>query len=574
MWAKSDCSRRAFLAGAAGAAWVAGRHAAVARPWAESRVDTEKPTVPIEIVRSHDARIEELLERQVTDPASAWCGASPDEFGLYWPHSAARVLEAFTASLLTPASRFYESRVLAERMRLAAQFLDREQSGQGFVTLPTANYNSPPDTGFVVRNVATAALLARRHGAHDVEKLTTSFLRRAGGGLAVGGVHTPNHRWVISAALAQINELHPDPSFVRRIDQWLAEGIDITEDGFYSERSTLGYGPTCNNAFIAMARTLERPGLLQPVRENLDATFYLIHPGNEVVTEISRRQDADSRGGRGLSRYWFAAQYLAVRDRNSRYAALAELARETPSLPEVMEYPELLQPGPDAVALPDSYERRFETVGLTRIRRGETSATLLLGNSRFFSVRRGDAVVNAVRLATSFFGKGQFVPDSMEKTPEGYVLRQRVIEGPYYQPFDPPRRIGSSVEAWYGAREERPKSEVSHLEQEALITELPNGFRLRLRSSGPTKMPVSVEINLREGGALGGATAAPRVAEAWLLAEGGGTYRVGATQIRLGPGAHPHEYTQIRDTEPKLRGPSVYVTGYTPFVHTIEIAWS
>jgi hypothetical protein len=568
---RSDVTRRAFLTSVGAAAVVAGRGLPLGAGVSAAAQDT---AVPREIVARNEARVDELLRVQVTDPQSPWRGACPNEFGLHWPHSAARILEALTAAFLTPASKFHKDRVLVERMRLAAGFLDRDQNEKGNITLPISNYESPPDTAFVVRNVAPAAVLARRHGERDLEALTESFLRRAGGGMATGGVHTPNHRWVVSAALAQVNDLYPDPSFVRRIDQWLAETIDINKDGLYSERSTLGYGPTVNNALIIMAAKLERPELLDPVRRNLDATMHLMHPGNEVVTEISRRQDADGRRDRTISRYWFAAQYLAVHDGNGQYATLADLHPDAAGLSEVMEYPELLNRGPERATLPTTYEQELSTVGLTRIRRGETSANLLLDDRRLFSVRRGDAVINGVCFATAFLGKGQFVADTVEKRANGYHLLQRTVEGPYYQPFDPPRQIGASVGEWYGVREQRPKSEISYLDQSATVTELPNGFRVRCRASGPTGMPVSVEINFREGGRFEGVTPAPRVADAWLLAPDGGTYSLGRNQIRFGPGAHPHGYTQVEGTAGKLPGPSVYVTGYVPFDHTIEFDWS
>jgi hypothetical protein len=59
------------------------------------------------------------------------------------------------------------------------------------------------------------------------------------------------------------------------------------------------------------------------------------------------------------------------------------------------------------------------------------------------------------------------------------------------------------------------------------------------------------------------------VEEGFVLTEGYGTYRAGSDAIRFGPGAHAHMYTQVRGAEPKLDGPGVYITGFTPFDHTL-----
>ncbi len=65
--------------------------------------------------------------------------------------------------------------------------------------------------------------------------------------------------------------------------------------------------------------------------------------------------------------------------------------------------------------------------------------------------------------------------------------------------------------------------------------------------------------------------AAPHVENenAFLLKDGFAKYRVGADVIRFGPGQCEHVYTQVRGAHAKLPGPSVYVTSYTPFQHTL-----
>ena len=220
------------------------------------------------VVERNDAAVRAALQSQITDPASPNRGSVPDQFGLHSAGSASGVVETLAASFVHPRSAFHRSAVLLERIRIVAGFLERAQSPQGNIDLLTTNFNSPPDTGFVVHNVATAAAIGRLHGAEDIVTVLRPFLVRAGAGMAEGGVHTPNHRWVICSALAQINELFPDARHVRRIDQWLAEGIDIDRDGQFTERSTLTYNVVTDRALLVMAVKLKRPELLEPVRQN------------------------------------------------------------------------------------------------------------------------------------------------------------------------------------------------------------------------------------------------------------------------------------------------------------------
>jgi hypothetical protein len=517
-------------------------------------------------IARNDAAVESILGAQVTDRSSPFRGGVPDQFGLHLAASAGGLVEACTASFVQRGSRFFRRAETLDRIRLAADFLERAQSPQGNIDLPTTNFNSPPDTGFVVHNVATAAAIALRHGAPEIAAALRPFLLRAGQGMAAGGVHTPNHRWVISSALAQINEIAPDPRWVRRIDEWLTEGIDIDRDGQYTERSTLTYNVVTDRALVVMSAKLGRPALLEPVRENLRALMYLLHADGEVVTEISRRQDQYTRGG--IAGYWFPLTYLALTDRDGRFAALARQAADGARLSTILEYPALLeQPLVPSQPLPDDYEKTFPDVGIVRIRRGLLSATLVQGgSSRVMTLRYGDAVIEGVRFATSFFGKGQFIPDTAEKLAGAFRFRQ-ALEGPYYQP------IGRVVtpETWTRTRSERRQTEISRLEQRAEISEVRGGFRLRVQATGTVGVPLAVEVTFREGGRIEGGTPVQGSPGSFVLERGSATYRAGRHAIRFGPGAAPHRYVQLRGAEPKLAGQTVYVTGFTPFDQTFTI---
>ncbi len=521
-----------------------------------------KTQIDAGLVRRHDEYIDRGLAAQVTDPASRGYGCVPNAHGIFNPEPAAGWIEACTAAYLYQGSRFHKSALLFERIKLAADFLTRTQHPDGLVDYLDTNFDSAPDAAFTAWSVATAACLTSRSGERELLALIEPFLRKAAAGMVIGGIHTPNHRWVVSSALAQINEVFPDPSYVRRIDQWLAEGIDLDADGQFTERSTTVYNPICDRSFLVMAVKLKRPELLTPVRTNLESMLYLLHSDFEVVTEISRRQDQNVRGN--MSGYWFPLRYLAIHDSNGRFAAIAGRYTDTAaSLSMLMEYPEMLEALPPSIPPPDNYTREMNALGIVRFRRGLESSTLLAGQPKFFATRNGGAVIEGVRFASAFFGKGQFLAPSIEKQDGRYILRQR-LEAGYYQPLDPPLRVTSSN--WSELRNRRKRTENCTLDQTAELLQIPTGYRLRIRTDGTDGVPVAVEINLREGGKLEGCDE--------ILSSGYARYSISGASLRFGPGIGQHRWTQLRGALPKLPGRSVYLTGFTPFDHTLEITKS
>ena len=210
-------SRRRFLQVAG--AGVAG--ATIGARVREARASERDPAGVFErLVRANDARLPALLERQGDRPRPTRGGArfetstpSPPPAGPRasrrpsWPPSpppgpGTRARRRSRTGSAWPRARF-----------LALQHSD------GTIDLPTTNFHSPPDTAFVLEPVCASLSVVRRtrpdvppRAVADLER----FARAAGEALVVGGIHTPNHRWVVCAALARLHALFPDPRYVAR----------------------------------------------------------------------------------------------------------------------------------------------------------------------------------------------------------------------------------------------------------------------------------------------------------------------------------------------------------------------
>jgi hypothetical protein len=538
-----------------------------------------------ELIAANDERVRGLLPKQERRSGRRWHGSIPDDFDIHSIGGTAQFIAALVCACRSPASAFHESSELADALDRAGGYLLRAQHDDGTIDLISTNFHSPPDTAFVLEPVTAAAAILRRTPWTSLRAFgdqLDAFIVKAGEALATGGVHTPNHRWVVAAALARVNALHPDRRYVTRIDQWLAETIDIDPDGQFTEKSTSVYSPVVDRALLTIASRLDRPALRDPVRKNLEMTLYYVHPDGEVVTEASRRQDRYQRGSMG--RYYYSYRALALLDGSGRFAAMARQIEQTArrqlvsDLAAFLEEPELQRPLPASQPLPTDYAKVFGYSKLARIRRETISATVLADNSTVLSLRKGAAALEAVRVASAFFGKGQFVGEALEVSGNRYRLRQQ-LQGPYFQPLSAERiaagdhvRMAPNGTLANDSRALRAQSNVQRLESVVDVVETDGHVTVTITVGGTDGVPVAVELAFRHGGRFEGVEAVTGVSDAYLLPAGTGRYIAGDDAIEFGPGRAEHTWTQLRGALPKWDGQSVYLTGFTPFATTLTLS--
>jgi len=451
------------------------------------------------------------------------------------------------------------------------------QHEDGTTDLHTTNFHSTPDAAFLVNYISPIFVnLTRlaRPGLSGVTGKMEQFLRNAGKALAVGGIHTPNHRWVVCSALARVNALFPSQAYVDRIDDWLGEGIDIDPDGQFTEQSVSIYSPICDTMFLTIGRLLKRDELMDIVRRNLDMTLYYIQPGGEVLTDASGRQDSARIGY--IANYYYAYRYFALKDGNPVYAAVCRLIenlmpeRIVRYVPELLESPELLEELPVASKVPDNYAKRFAHSGVFRIRSGDADLSVIEENPTFMSFMKGASVLQSIRLAAAFFGsRGMFISEGAEWSGRTVVLTKSHTHG-YYQPFPEDERTpDGDMEKM--PREKRAMSELQTLDYRVEVTESKGKVSIDIRIEGTPHVPVSMEMSFRSGGQLSGVVADKNLAGSHFLENGMGQYTQGDDVITFGPGIAEHKWAEIRGMLPKQKGESVYLTGFTPFRHTLHL---
>ncbi|MEL1252288.1 hypothetical protein AAEO57_00765 [Flavobacterium sp. DGU38] len=550
------------------------------------------------LILSNDAKVKSILNKISVDP--------PVKLNSY--RGIAGSITTMTASISNPQSEFYKSKILAEKLNDAIDILLKEQYSDG--TLDAGgNRQSPPDTAFILEYICPAAAILKNNRQADLVQLKDKlkkFILNAGEAMVTGGVHTPNHRWVICAALASINSLYPDTKYVKRIDEWLAEGIYMNEDGHYAERSGI-YSAVIDKALITMSRLLNRPELLEIVNKNLTTYFYYTEPNGDLVTVDSKRQDQfmDLK----VTNFYLQYRYMAIRTKNPMFVHMTNLIENLPafatdilsgSLAFFMENEDLRKQIPVTGTVANDFEKFFGISNLARIRRGKTSVTLFGGNDKpvmivsgrssnpnFLMYRKGEAILKFMRLSTSFFRMGYFSSDGIVKEGNKYILKE-TKEADYYQPLaeefrkaDGDYKLSESPDGRFWNKmdfDSRIKSNVKTQTTVIEITEENGTLSLDFKVDGPPNIEVTIEMCFKEGSNITGATLDKK--KNYFLKSGQGELSVGSDSIQFGPGKCEHLNIENLDSEEytyhqgslRTNGEHVYITGFTPFHHKMVIS--
>ena len=550
------------------------------------------------LILNNDAKVKSILNKSPVDPAiklSSFRGVAGS-------------ITAMTSSMCNPGSEYYKSKLLAEKLNQATDILLKEQYSDGTLDA-SGNRQSPPDTAFILEYICPAAAILKNNKQSELAPLKDKlkkFMLNAGEAMITGGVHTPNHRWVICAALANLNFLYPDARYVRRIDEWLAEGIYINEDGHYAERSGI-YSVVINKALITIARLLNRPQLLEIVNKNLITYFYYTEPNGDLVTVDSKRQDQFMN--LKATNFYLPYRYMAIRTGNPMFAYMVDVIENLPeftndilpnSLAFFMENKELCKQIKIDGKVTNDFEKFFAISSLARIRRGKTSVTLFGGNDKpmmivsgrssnpnFLMYRKGDAILKYMRLSTSFFSMGYFSSEGIVKEGNKYILKE-TKEADYYQPLteefrraDGDYKLSQSQDGRFWNKMDFDSRIKSNVKKQITVIEVieNNGvLSLDFKVDGPPNVEVTIEMCFKEGSNITGAVLDEK--KNYFLKSGTGKLSAGEDLIHFGPGKCEHLKIEKLDSEQytyhqgslRTNGEHVYITGFTPFRHTMIIS--
>ncbi|THF74302.1 hypothetical protein [Cohnella fermenti] len=579
---------------------------------------------------NEDALLLELMDRhwrkigpsQIRDTASYWYGAFTEN-GNGKPFegltSSDTMLHLTVPLYAHPESPYYRNTDMLGTIRLQIRFLLRAQLPSGCISLHNCNIDSPPDTGFSVHFAALCVHILDRMNDGEAAELAQElrlYLQRTIPGLLAGGIHTPNHRWVLCGALALLYELFGDERLRARADSFLAEGLDINPDGEWTERSNAIYNAVCAIFLYQTARVFGYAHLYEPIARNLRMMQYMLHPRSIIATEYSSRQDRGEIMKLNAG-YYVAFSLMASQNADPLFHSFARealLSLHTGGeallyrmfLRKEMSAELPLQPLPDRYEVFLNRERTAPVTGtipyrrtafhagspLIRFRRGELSVTVMAGQPEFLYLQYGQARLLGVRLALGWFGVAGTPFAAIKQTGEHEYELSMELEGSYRDALDEnaigrtdplhfaesiplraktnvavlPVRVGIRLDDTGVDLHYRVDAGAPPLFVQAVYAFAPEGSMENARGGAENGAECDAE-----NGAENGAGLVPINAHASWLKSGQAIYRCGEDWIAVDGGAFQHGFECLRNDRLDPGVLSAVANYLTPVESTVRI---
>ncbi len=414
-------------------------------------------------------------------------------------------------------SPHYRNDELLERAYRAYSRYEAFLHEDGSADLLCTNFHDPSQTAFHIQNFfQSIELLARLNTHTEIEdklfEKIKSILRKTGHAMATLGFHTPNHRWVISSALAVAYRYTGEQEFLDAINGFLMEGIDCDEYGEYTERSTGSYNNICNHSFVLMGYCLNDPKFFEYPRRNLKLMYHFIEPDSTVNTLNSTRWD--NGGEYNIAPYYEYYLFLALIDQNPEFAYMADFIVDKYGDPQPQHLPFFLT----LMILHPELQTKYEMIvpkapakdqtaflpnsKIARIYKPSLNMTMTVLASRspvFFQMNYGSAVLQ-LRYAGSFFGDphSQFRARSITPTEDGYRLICDENAG-YRSQFDEKPETSN----WrHMDHSKRRIINVQNFHTEITFHILEDGVAFDIETSGCDRIPTKLEISMQPNGTL------------------------------------------------------------------------
>ena len=451
------------------------------------------------------------LRNIIRNPLDPHYGKLLTENGLPESASSFGYIECAVSLYVSEDSIYYRNPDVLELLRLLCIGAEDGIHEDGTDDLLISNFHQPEY--FHMPNICHAYRLIRDLPEKTPEETEITekiyhLVERLSQGLLASGFHTPNHRWVHTAALYYAyNTLHEkDERLVHRAKQYLAEKIDIDENGEFSERSAGMYSAVSDRALCQIAIEANMPELFDLVKRNLLLVSRFIEKGTLIFTQNSRRKDKGEVGSNTLfefERYTDICLMAYANTKDSSFLAILKNALEAKPAGTVIHsplrlyiiYPELKELSAESFAKLPSYEKDFHLFypksGIVRTRKNGAIYSILAKNPDFMHITVGNISIRA-RMCSSFFAIAQFVPQAIEKIADNQYRMSFHTWADYKLPFETPP--AGSENYWSMDYQSRPS--ISRCDfgytVDFIFTE--NGMKIHIQTKGTEKVPFKLEI--------------------------------------------------------------------------------